>query len=481
MAEKVSIVRWEPELTRRFGLIAGIPCLVLICRLALDEDLTWIAWGLVGAASLLVSMVRWPYGALFLVIAASATPRFFVELFGWKARPEHVAAAIVSIAVGVWLLAWKRQLRFEKLDFFVLAYVGINYISSAFTSSEPASTLRWALLNNLAVLPYFLIRSLVQDLETLRKVFRVFLAVTVAESAYGILCYGLHQAFGTTAGMEVGLYFVDIAAPYGSLFEPNLFGAYSACCAVIFLALYFGNARNRFVCMIGFILGLLATILSFSRAALISLVIAAVWAFWKSREQKNAHSVRLIILIPAAALVLILAATAFRGVLQERLANLFSQGLAEETTITRYILIAESLQTFPDHPMLGSGTASFQLSFDWAKYVPQWAGNPTWVGNVTVRILHDAGLLGLAAFLGFLACLWWKIRGALRGNRELPMLIGISAGALVYGVAFQSTDGTTLAFSWVHFGLLASAATVLERLSHESHRIGGITVKVEQP
>src|SRR5882762_9149429 len=123
MAEKVSIVRWEPELTRRFGLMAGMACLVLIGRLALDEDLNWIAWGLVGAASLLVSMVRWPYGALFLLIAASAMPRFFVELFGWKARPEHVAAAIVLTGAGAWLLVRKRQLRFEKLDVFVLAYV----------------------------------------------------------------------------------------------------------------------------------------------------------------------------------------------------------------------------------------------------------------------------------------------------------------------------------------------------------------------
>src|SRR6266404_1950350 len=109
MAEKVSTARWEPELVKRFGFIAGMACLVLICRLALDEDLTWIAWALVGAASLLVSVARWPYGALFFLFAASATTRFFVALFGWKARPEHVAAAIVSIAAGVWLLVWKRQ------------------------------------------------------------------------------------------------------------------------------------------------------------------------------------------------------------------------------------------------------------------------------------------------------------------------------------------------------------------------------------
>jgi O-antigen ligase len=415
-------------------------------------------------------MTRWPYGALSLLIGTSVMPRFFVELFGWKARPEHFAAALVFIVASIWLLAGKRRLHLEKLDYCVLAYVGINYISSAFTSSEPASTLRWALLSTLAILPYFLIRFLVRDLATLKKVFRIFLAVALAESAYGILCYLSHHVFGTTVGVEPGQYFLDVAAPYGSMYEANMLGAYSACCALLCLSLNLGSESHRLPYMFGFVLGLLGTILSFSRGALLALVVAGAWIFWITRRQKNAPSRNLIFLIPAIALVLLLASTSIRGVLQERIANLFSQGLAEETTLTRYILIFESLQEFPNHPLLGSGTASLQLTFDWAKYIPEWAGNPTWVGNVTVRILHDTGLLGLAAFLGFLIFLWRQIRAGLRGKIEVPMLIGLSAGALVYSITFQSTDGTTLAFAWVHLGLLASAATVLRGLGQEPTR-----------
>ena len=132
----------------------------------------------------------------------SVMPRFFVELFGWKARPEHFAVVIVSLAVCIWLLRSNRKIRLETPDYWVLAYVAMNYVSSAFGSSSPSETLRWALLNNLAVLPYFLIRLLVRDTETFRKAFRIFLAIGIAESAYGILCYVSHHAFGTTAGME---------------------------------------------------------------------------------------------------------------------------------------------------------------------------------------------------------------------------------------------------------------------------------------
>ena len=156
------------------------------------------------AAVLLLTVTRWPYGALLVLIGMSAMPRFFVEIFGWNARPEHFAVAIVSVAVGLWLLRHKREMRLEKLDYWVVAYVVINYASSAFGSSVPSATLRWALMNNLAILPYFLIRLLIRDLETLGRAFRILLSVGIAESAYGILCYVSHHVLGTVAGMDTG-------------------------------------------------------------------------------------------------------------------------------------------------------------------------------------------------------------------------------------------------------------------------------------
>jgi len=448
--------------------VASIAAMVVLCRVALEEDLSWVAWVVAAVAVLLLAVARWPYGALVLLIGMSAMPRFFVEIFGWKARPEHFAAAIVSVVVGVWLLFYKRGVKLEKLDYWVLAYVAINYVSSAFTSPEPSATLRWALLNNLAVLPYFLIRFLIRDLGTLRTAFRILLIVGIAESAYGILCYASNHLFGTATGMEIGAYLVDVAAPYGSLYEPNLFGAYTACCAVLFLALYLCEGQHRFGYLIGMIVALLATVLSLSRAALLAVVLAAGWVFWHAHHRRNARRSKLATLLPAFALLLVIAASVMGGVLQERLGNLYQQGLAEETTITRFLVIQEALQDVPQHPLLGSGTASLQLSFDWAKYVPEWAGDRTWVGNVTVRILHDTGLLGLTVFVGFLISLWWKIRRRLRAwNSQVPMLVGLSAGALLYGISFQSTDGTTLAFCWVHLGLLASAAILIKGPSHE--------------
>lgn len=442
--------------------------ILLFLRLALEEDLTWVGWVIAGVAVVLLTVSRWPYGALLVLTAMSAMPVFFVEIFGWKARPEHFAAAIIAAAVAVGLALYKRRVQLNKLDYWILAYVAINFISSAFGSPAPAATLRWALQNSLAVLPYFLIRFLVTDLETLGKAFRILLGVGVAESVYGIFCYASHELFGSTIGMSIGQYLSDVAAPYGSMYEPNLFGAYSGCCAVLFLALYVAGGQNRTGHLACFLIAALASVLSFSRAALFALVIAVCWVLWKARSGTSSGHRKLASIVLAAALILVVAASTLGGVLRERFINIYYQGLAEETTISRFIVMEEALQEIPKHPLLGSGTASFNLSFDWARYNPEWVSDKTWIGNTPLRVLHDTGLLGLAAFLGFFLSVWSKILMELRGrgNRS-PMLIALSAGTLLYAISFQLTDGSVLAFTWVHLGFLASAAILIKSPDHD--------------
>jgi len=406
---------------------------------------------------------RWPYGALVVLITASAMPVFFVEVFGWKARPEHFAAAIVAAAVVIWLTLTERRVALNKLDYWIIAYVAINFISSAFTSSAPSATLRWALQNSLAILPYFLIRFVVTDREVLEKAFRVLLAVGIAEAAYAILCYASHLVFGSTAGISVGPYRSGISVPYGSMYEPNLLGAYAGCCAVMLLSLYVLATKNRSIYMMCFFITSVASVLSFSRAALLALIIVISWIFWKVRSAEDTGRHRRATVALAASLVVVVAVSPLGGILWERFNNLYYEGLTEETAVSRFIVIQEAVQEIPAHPLLGSGTASFNLSFDWARYVPEWADvQTTWIGNTPLRVLHDVGIVGLIALLGFFASVWWRIRTLLRGaSRQASILFALWAGTLLYGISFQSTDGSILAFTWVHLGFLASASTIM--------------------
>jgi O-antigen ligase len=164
------------------------------------------------------------------------------------------------------------------------------------------------------------------------------------------------------------------------------------------------------------------------------------------------------------ALVLMLATGSVGSIVRERFTNLYEQGLADETAISRFIIIEEALQDIPGHLLLGRGTASFNLTFDWAKYVPEWAGEKTWIGNTPLRVLHDTGLIGLVAFLGFFVTIAYKIRHIWKASQTPEaILIGLSAGTLVYAISFESTDGSILAFCWIQLGLLASAVILFEK------------------
>jgi len=457
---EATVSRWpESKWARRGEYTAWCGAILLIFWLALEEDVSWTSWVIASVAIVILMVTHFPYGALLILIGASAMPVFFVQTFGWKARPEHIVAAIMAIGVAVWLAMDKRRLRLNKLDYWILAYVAANYISSALGSSDPASTLRWALQNNLAVLPYFLIRALVQDVRTLERAFRILLGVAIAESVYGILCYASSHVFGTVTGMAVGEYLVDVAAPYGSMYEPNLFGAYTAACAVTCLSLYLGEKHPPFRSLLGFLIASIATILSYSRAALLALVVVICFVLWKAPSSKNSQRAKVMVVSLACMVGLSVAVTAAGGVLQERVGDLFAEGLTEQTAISRVLVIQQAIQEVPNHPWIGSGTASFNLSFDWMEYIPEWASDKTWIANAPLRILHDTGIVGFTAITGFFVTLWIMSRKQLsKSSKRLPMLLGLTAGTLVYGISFQSTDGTILAFSWVQLGLLASAA-----------------------
>jgi len=474
VSHTTSLGSWNSKTVRRVDVLAACVAVCIVCRLAWQEDLTWIGAVAVCGLVVVLTAVRWPYGALVVLIGTGAMPVFFVEVSGWRARPEHFGVAIVFVAVLIWMLTSKSNLRLDRLDYWILAFVLVNFVSSTFASSAPALTVRWALQNSLAILSYFLIRSTVRDFKTLQNATGILLGVGLLESIYGILCYASNRAFGTSIGVQIGQYLGDVAAPFGTLYEPNLFGAYTACCAVIFFALYLfqGQRPGYLLC---FVVTSLAVVVSFSRAALLALLVATGYLCWRNfRRRTNKDGKKLIVLALSSVIVLILLSGSIGRVITERFTNLFDQGLADETTIARFVIAQEALQDLPGHILLGRGTASFNLTFDWSKYVPEWAGEKTWIGNAPLRILHDVGLLGLATIIGFFVVIACKVRYILKNSKNPDaILLGLWAGALVYTITFESTDGTILAFCWIELGLLASAVLIFEkaiRLSSEFRR-----------
>jgi O-antigen ligase len=145
----------------------------------------------------------------------------------------------------------------------------------------------------------------------------------------------------------------------------------------------------------------------------------------------------------------------------ERLTNLIEGRLEDETETApgRIVAWTATIGDILQHPILGNGTASFQLMAD-ATLLPMLGDRP-WVGNTPIRILHDTGLVGLLLFGSVFLGIGAQVKNIINLKRQgREIVIALSAGCLVYAFAFMSTEGTMLSFFWVHTGLLASACSV---------------------
>ncbi|HEV7220447.1 MAG TPA: O-antigen ligase family protein [Terriglobales bacterium] len=423
--------------------------------------------GLIGVT--VAVTVKWPAGAVFTLVIASAMPRLALSVFGLHLRPEHVAIGLVLVVLCVQMLRHKVEplAKVHSFDYFLIAYVALNFLTSAITSPEPRMTLRWAVLNAIVIAPFFLLRFLLTDIKKTYRAMEVLLWCGAAESVIGIVCFLSNKAFHTTFGLSTEQYGF-IPGVYGTQYEANIFGSYSGCCAIMFLAFFLlshKSRRGRY--MWGMSLCLLGALISLARSVLLALPIAAALVLWVVYKSGRVQFRSLVRLTAVLAVLVLVASPFLLNFVVERFSTIdFNELSSDSSTITRLVQTAAGLEDIRTHPLFGTGTDSFQLFFDWNDYMPGMGGDTDaggWLGNTPLRILHDTGIVGLLIFLSFLGSLALATRKAFKiaDPRTRTMLLALSGGLVLYAVTFQATEATMLAFTWVHFGVLAAIVQIL--------------------
>jgi hypothetical protein len=458
-----------------------VACEVLVLGwLFATEDLSRIGFLLFGVAAAigLVAIISnsWPLGAVLVLAVSSAMPRFAGTVFGLHLRAEHVVTGFIILAVLIHRSRGRPQVTFnlEVFDYFLLAYLALNFITSAATSPEPRMTLRWAAMNAIAIAPYFLLRFLVRTENTLRKAVHILLWVGAAESAWGILCFLSNHIFNTVLGMEVEQYGF-VPGTYGTQYEANLFGSYSACCAIMFLTFYLMSPEpQRARYGLGFAVTTTGGMISLARAVLVAFPVAILLVVWIAMKRGH-FQLRKFLPLGLAAGLLVLTISPVVDTVRQRFSTIDLSGVtSDETSMVRLVSLVLALQDIQKHPVLGTGTSSFQLLVNWDDYLPGYQETKpdagAWIGNTPLRILHDTGAVGLLAFLFFTGYLTMAVRKVAKnaaGNTAI--LTALSTGAVLYAITFQATEATMLAFTWVHLGLLAATVAILqEKLLNEA-------------
>lgn len=396
--------------------------------------------------------------ALWALLGAAVTSHFYLEVGGLKAHPEHILIGLLCVAV---LFYWKSRtepVRWITADYFLLAYVGINFLSSLVMSIAPGQTLKWATQQALVIMAYFLLRLLAGEPNTFGRAVRILITLGAMEGAYALICFYSNILFNTSFGVDVGQY-GTFPGTYGTLFEANILGAFSAASLLMALVMYFQERRKSYLYAAA--LTFSGMVIALSRAAIIAGAFAvAVLLFIGIREgfvdRRGIKAVGAALLITG-----LLLASAIVPLYVERFSTVeVSDISADPDTALRVITIGMAVDDIVQHPILGNGTSSFQLLVSNRELgFTDLDEMGSWIGNVEMRVLHDTGVVGLAMFLYFLVYLAvpaWKLL-----RRQLhPELLGLMLAALVYSMTFQATEGTLLAFAWVHLGLIGCAISI---------------------
>jgi O-antigen ligase/polysaccharide polymerase Wzy-like membrane protein len=434
--------------------------LITATALLLWPDASGTTAFLVGAAIAVPIAVFWmsysAVGAIIALVIGSAAPRLYVEIGGLKARPEHVICGILCISILFLRKKRSQPIQWIWPDYLLMAYAALNLFSSLFMSIDPRQTIKWALQQVLVILAYFFLRVLVEDRAGLHKAVMALLAVGAAAVTYGIICFYSNLLFGTEFGMTIGQY-GDTPAPYGLQYEANLLGSYSGALAVMMLVIYLYDHRRRF--LVGFALAFAGMAISLSRGALGATFIglSAVAVFSLKKKLLNRQLLVGIAKATFCALLVVLPAVAPQYIERFNTVDIGEPAM-DPNTLTRVVQVSTALDEVTKHPFMGGGTASFQLAFDWQSLGEDWE-EQGWIGNTEMRVLHDTGIVGLTVFVAFLLSMYRQSRKVLKSESN-PELVALLASALVYCVSFQATEGTLLAFSWVHLGLIGCAIAI---------------------
>lgn len=175
--------------------------------------------------------------------------------------------------------------------------------------------------------------------------------------------------------------------------DPHIFAFYTG--MIIPLAFWLASKKRKLIISLSPWLLLIATLLSFSRAAYIALLFSAlVYLFFFFARHKKKISVFLVLLLPTLFLMILVTPVA------DRFISSFS--VSDSSVSERARLWSEAVENIKEAPLLGVGLGNYPL-----KVKPEALNRePIYVHNMYLDLAVELGVMGFGLFLLFiLSCL----------------------------------------------------------------------------
>jgi O-antigen ligase len=508
------------------GLLIPVVAWVLMSLLvavgAAAGKLAWIA--LLLPAVLAIGYLlgsRWPVYALAALIACVAVERADIGLLPSGAinmrldevlGPAIAAGLLVRAARANTLRTLLRGIPgLLPLGIFLLLNVVVTVISAETLSRGNLSRgINLVIILAAGALCYVAVCLAVLAVRDAREITFPLLLTAGVEAVIGIVAIALSVALGKRLfGVQTDFGTLE-SEPYGTMYEANFFGHYTAAITALVLAIAVGLALQRrwrwrnglwLMALAGFTFT--AMVLSLTRTAWLALALsivamAAVYgaAIWVRRRgaapldsgapvrgtsvPSSVSPPRNRLKLGLTALVVMIAgfgiafARETSGGSPSVIVNSLSLRLSTPVNVTggsgygRVLILKLSLSDWWRSPLFGLGNGSFNL---YALGQTTKTGHP-WIYSMLLAILHDSGLVGLTLILWFLIAIGRRAWQAIRATDDPTkrwLMIGISGATLVMLIGAQATSSFYLMLLWVFLGL---AAAVPAHLAQASERPG---------
>lgn len=430
------------------------------------------------------------YALVFLLILGSLLNHFEIEILGFTPRPEHLFIAVIFPIFVLYRVLKKSALfRVDASFWLVAAWISVNFAASALNAPSPSESYTHVVRFFLLVLTYLIVANAARSAEDWGKLLKTWILLGTVETIYGIVAALSAYAFGTSFG--VGYNFqvsgaTNPLSPYGTLYEPNIFGGFTGSLYMVFLAILLWQRksdseivfRNTYL-YTGLFLTATATIFTYTRAIWLALAIGIflVCVVAGGRWRRIFMSLLLNLPIFIAATLVVLAVTVLNidtldgngdtvngriPTPEDRLATLGRLN-TDNTFQWRLETFQLGIQDWSRHPIIGNGTGSFSQLHGPIR------GSEAWIPIMIIHTLVDTGIVGLVIQGALLGVVFWRtLKAVQRLPSDSPLRIGLialSAGMFVLLIAYQAADASWLAGFWIHLGLISNGVAVAETLT----------------
>lgn len=400
------------------------------------------------ASLLLIAALDVAVGLVVLLIISTLIDRFTLPIGGLSIRAEQLAA--IGVLGGLAFVhrknpskAWLRPTVAEAL---LLAWLCVALMSSLFVAPERTASLKLVALVGICSSAMFLPRRLMRT-ELVETAIRWLLVALLLEAAYGLAAWLLHAGGGN---ISVSLNRGHLSA-YGTLWEPNVFGAVCAAGAIAWLLI--GHRFYRYSwAAVAICVG--ASTVSFTRTAWIAAaVVAGVMLITPLRHSVDVSVAAVAGLASVALIGAILVVDHIGDYWPVSAAAPQTAPTADVTSsvadpvdiVGRTRQISPVLSDLSSHPLFGGGLNSLgQRHTD-----PGLAH----IGNLELLLLNDTGPVGVVLFALFALTV---LVGAWR-RRADALVVAVAAMTIVLGITNQATETTELMFTWLFLGLVLAA------------------------